>query len=150
VFNRVPKADLQPTDCANSEHVVVDETVIKLDKEQYWLYAAVNPAPNRLLHVRLFSTRNTEVSAISMTELRKKHASMMFSFSSTVRHGSKWLSPTRSAIPPRTAGESQQRRTCFREMKGWTSPFSKYFSHAEAETVENLLQAFAFAWNQLI
>ncbi|SHH39071.1 hypothetical protein SAMN05443636_2500, partial [Halobaculum gomorrense] len=28
--------------------------------------------------------------------------------------------------------------------------FSNCFSHAEAETVENWLQAFAFAWNQLI
>jgi hypothetical protein len=27
---------------------------------------------------------------------------------------------------------------------------SNYFSHAEANTVENWLQAFAFAWNQRI
>ncbi|MGZ0746158.1 IS6 family transposase, partial [Haloparvum sp. AD34] len=31
-----------------------------------------------------------------------------------------------------------------------TNQFSNCFSHARAETVENWLQAFAFAWNQLI
>jgi len=38
----------------------------------------------------------------------------------------------------------------FRELKLRTNQFSNCFSHAEAETVENWLQAFALAWNQLI
>ncbi|TKX52364.1 IS6 family transposase, partial [Halorubrum sp. SP3] len=38
----------------------------------------------------------------------------------------------------------------FRELKCRTNQFSNCFSHAEADTVENWLQAFAFAWNQLI
>lgn len=74
VHNWVQKADLQPLDGANPDHVAVDETVIQLDDEQYWLYAAVDPAANRLLHVRLYSTRNTAVSSMFMAELREKHS----------------------------------------------------------------------------
>jgi transposase-like protein len=38
----------------------------------------------------------------------------------------------------------------FRELKRRTNQFSNCFSHAEADTVEDWLRAFAFAWNQLI
>jgi transposase-like protein len=37
--NWVQKADLQPLDGANPDHVAVDEAVIQLDDERYWLYA---------------------------------------------------------------------------------------------------------------
>jgi transposase-like protein len=57
VHNWVQKAELQPTDGADPDHVAVDETVIQLDDGRYWLYAAVDSDTNRLLHVRLFSTR---------------------------------------------------------------------------------------------
>lgn len=42
--------------------VAVDETVIHFDDKQLWLYAAVDPATNRLLHVRLFPARTTVVT----------------------------------------------------------------------------------------
>ncbi len=38
----------------------------------------------------------------------------------------------------------------FRELKRRTNQFTNCFSQAVAETVENWLEAFAFAWNQLI
>lgn len=43
VHNWVQKADLQPLDGANPDHVTVDETVIQLNDERFWLYAAVDP-----------------------------------------------------------------------------------------------------------
>jgi hypothetical protein len=58
VHNWVQKADLQPTDGADSDHVAVDETVIQLNDKRYWLHAAVDPETNRLLHVKLSRTRN--------------------------------------------------------------------------------------------
>ena len=57
VHDWVQKAELQPTDGADPDHVAVDETVSQPDDERYWLYAAVDSDTNRLLHVRLFSTR---------------------------------------------------------------------------------------------
>jgi len=37
VHRWVQKADLQPTDGANPNHVAVDETMIQLNSERYWL-----------------------------------------------------------------------------------------------------------------
>jgi putative transposase len=59
VHNWVHKADLQPEDGRNPDHVAVDETVIRLNDEQYWLYAAVDPATNNLLHTKLETVRTT-------------------------------------------------------------------------------------------
>jgi len=57
VHDWVQKADLQPTDNADLDHVAVDEILIQLNDVRYWLYAAVDPAPNSLLQVRLYPTR---------------------------------------------------------------------------------------------
>jgi transposase-like protein len=43
VHDWVHEADLLPENGHSPDHVVVDETVIRLDDEQYWLYAAVDP-----------------------------------------------------------------------------------------------------------
>ena len=43
VHRWIQKADLQPTGGADPNHVAVDETVIQLNSERYWLYAAVDP-----------------------------------------------------------------------------------------------------------
>jgi putative transposase len=53
VHNWVHKADLQPESGKNPDHVAVDETVIQLNNEQYWLYAAVDLATNKFLHTSL-------------------------------------------------------------------------------------------------
>jgi transposase-like protein len=43
VHNWVHKADLQPAAGKSPDCVAVDETVIQLDDQQYWLYAVVDP-----------------------------------------------------------------------------------------------------------
>ena len=73
VHNWVQKAGLQPTDGADPDHVAVDETVIQLNNERYWLYAAVDPDTNRPLHVRLYPTRTQALTEIFLAELREKH-----------------------------------------------------------------------------
>jgi len=151
VHNWVQKADLQPTDGANPDHVAVDETVIQLDDEQYWLYAAVDPATNRLLHVRLYPTRTTAISQMFMAELRQKHRVDDALF---LVDGAPWLKAACHHHGLRFRHETHGNRNSvervFREVKRRTNQFGNCFSHAEAETVETWLQAFAFAWNQLI
>jgi transposase-like protein len=46
--------------------------VIKVNSDRYWLYAAVAPDTNRLLHVRLYPTRNNAISSMFPAELRDK------------------------------------------------------------------------------
>jgi len=56
-----------------TNHVAVDETVIQLNSERYWLYAAVDADTNCLLYARLYSTRTNAVSSMFLDELREKH-----------------------------------------------------------------------------
>ena len=46
VHNWVHKADLQPEEGRQPTQVAVDETVVQIDDEQYWLYAAVETESN--------------------------------------------------------------------------------------------------------
>ncbi len=73
VHNWVHKADLQPEFGRSPNHVTVDETVIQLDDEQYWLYAAVNPNSNDLLHTKLEPTRPNVIADPFFAEPREKH-----------------------------------------------------------------------------
>src|SRR6056297_3856409 len=73
VHNWIHKADLQPTSGKNPDHVAVDETVIQLNDEQYWLYAAVDPETNELLHTTLEPTRNTMIAQTFLAKIDEKH-----------------------------------------------------------------------------
>jgi len=72
VHNWVHKADLQPESGRCPDHVAVDETVIQLNDEQYWLYAAVDPETNEVLHTTLEPT-TTKVLAHSFLTEPEKH-----------------------------------------------------------------------------
>jgi transposase-like protein len=60
------------TDDADPDHVAVDETVIQRHDERYWLYAAVDPDTDRLLHVRLYPRRRQALTEIFRSELREE------------------------------------------------------------------------------
>jgi transposase-like protein len=55
----------------NSDHVAIGETVIQLNSERYWLYAAADPAMNRLLHIYLYPTRNLALIEMFLVKLCK-------------------------------------------------------------------------------
>lgn len=48
VHDLVQKADLQPANYASSDHIALGETVVRVNGQQYWRYAAINPATNSL------------------------------------------------------------------------------------------------------
>jgi putative transposase len=73
VHNWVHKADLQPEGGRSPDHIAVDETVIRLNNEQYWLYAAVDPDTNELLHTTLEPTTNKVLADSFLTEIVEKH-----------------------------------------------------------------------------
>ncbi len=73
VHNWVQKAGLQPDDGKDPNHVAVDETVIQLNDQRYWLYAVVDPETGEFLHVRLFPSRTIVISKQFFAELAEKH-----------------------------------------------------------------------------
>jgi len=150
VHDWVQKADLQPASNASPDQIAVDETVIRINGQQFWLYAAVDPKTNEFLHMRLFTTTTTALTQQFLRELREKHdventvflvdhahhlaaalqrAGLRFQ---TIRHGN------RNAV-----------ERVFREVKRRTSSFSNSFSHVDPATAETWLRSFAVWWNSL-
>ncbi|WP_257628158.1 IS6 family transposase [Haloplanus salinarum] len=151
VHNWVHKADLQPEEGRRPDHVAVDETVIRLNDEQYWLYAAVDPETNELLHTKLEPTRTNVIAYSFFRELREKHDVDDAVF---LVDGAKPLNDAcrRHGLDFRYErhGNRNSVERVFREVKCRTTSFSNCFSNAEAETANEWLRSFAFAWNQLI
>jgi len=151
VHNWVQKAELQSADGKSPNHVALDETVIHLNDQRYWLYAAVDPDTNAFLHVRLFPTRTIVLTKEFLTELQEKHdvADAVF-----LVDGAPWLQAALFEEHLRfqhvTHGNRNAVERIFKEVKRRTKQFANHFRHASADSAETWLQTFAFAWNQLI
>ena len=151
VHNWVHKADLQPESGKNPDHVAVDETVIQLNNEQYWLYAAVDAETNELLHTTLEPTRNTMIAQQFLTEIEEKHDVSEAVF---LIDGAQSLQAACRRMGYDFRYEKHGNRNAvervFREIKRRTVCFSNCFSNASAETADDWLRSLSFAWNQLI
>jgi len=151
IHNWVHKADLQPEPGRCPDQVAVDETVIRLNDEKYWLYAAVNPETNELLHTKLEPTTTKVLAHSFLTELSEKHdvsdAVFLVDGSHSLqdacqRHGFDFRYEKH--------GNRNAVERVFREVKRRTLCFSNCFSNADAETADDWIRSFSFAWNQLI
>ena len=144
------KADLQPADDANPDHVALDETVIRINGQQFWLYAAVDPDTNRFLHIRLFTTTTTALTQRFLQELREKHdvSDAMF-LVDYAQHLAAALHRAGLQFQTIRHGNRNAVERVFREVKRRTSSFSNSFSHVQPTTAEMWLQAFAVWWNSL-
>jgi len=151
VHNWVHKADLQPETGRTPNHVAVDETVIRLDDEQYWLYAAVDPETNDLLHTQLEPTTNNALADRFFADLRAKHdidnATILVDGSASLQRACR-----KHDLDFRYErhGNRNSVERVFREIKRRTTSFSNCFSNVKAETADEWLRSFAFVWNQLI
>jgi transposase-like protein len=150
VHDWVHKADLQPTPGRAPNQVALDETVIRVNDEQYWLYAAIDTDTNEYLHVRLFSTYNSGVASIFLGELKQKHDVEDAEF---LVDGAPWLHAALHRHGLRfqhvTHGNRNAVERVFKELKRRTDQFANHFRHADPATAESWLQALAFQQNQL-
>ncbi|MFB1066854.1 IS6 family transposase [Natrinema sp. H-ect4] len=144
VHDWVHKCDLQPAVDEEPNHVALDETVIQLDEHRYWLYTAVDPETNKVLHIRLYSTTTTALTERFLQEITEKHDLDDAVF---LVDGAKHLQTAlrRSGLRFRYEkhGNRNAAERVFREIKRRTSSFSNCFSHAQPSTAESWLQAFA-------
>ena len=151
VHNWIHKADLQPESGRSPNHVAVDETVIRLDDEQYWLYAAVDPETNDLPHTQLEPTTNNALADRFFADLRDKHdvddATVLVDGSASLQQACRKHD---FDFKYERHGNRNSVERVFREIKRRTTSFSNCFSNAKAETADEWLRSFAFAWNQLI
>jgi putative transposase len=144
VHDWVQKADLQPEFGRSLNQIALDETVIRINNQQFWLYAAADPETNDLLHVRLFSTTTTALTEIFLRELQEKHDVETAVFLvDGAQHLQTALQRAGLRFQMRRHGNRNAVERIFRELKRRTSSFSNCFSHVEPETAESWLQAFA-------
>ncbi len=151
VHNWVHKAELQPTAGHSPNHVAVDETVIRLNDERYWLYAAVDPETNELLYTQHEPTTNSVRAKQFRAELREKNDINDAVFPVDGSHSLKDAC-SRHGFHLRVErhGDPNSPERVFHELKRRPSSFSNCFSNAGAETAEEWLRRFAFAWSQRI
>ena len=150
VHDWVQKADLQPTTDASPDHIALDETVIRINSQQYWLYAAAAPETNKCLHIRLFTTTTTALTQGFLKELREKHdVSEAIFLVDNAHHLSAALNRAGLRFQTVRHGNRNAVERLFREIKRRTSSFSNSFSHVDPATAETWLQSFAVWWNSL-
>lgn len=151
VHKWVHKAEFEPAAGCDPAHVAVDETVIHLNGDQFWLFAAVDVTTNRLLHVRLFPTRPTVTSRMFLADLREKHQADDTLF---LVDSAPWLHAALDCLGlrfrHRTHGRRNSVERVFRKVKRRTRQFSNTFRHVGPPTAESWLQAFTVRHNALI
>jgi putative transposase len=149
IDNWLKKADLQSTGTRALNYVAVDETVIQLGTNRYWLYAAVDPKTNEFLHVRLSATTNSGLTLVFLREFREKHDVDDATFLiDDADHLQAALSRLGLRFQVRRHGNRNSAERIFRGVKRRTSSFSNTFSHVEPTTAESWLEAFAAWWNR--
>ncbi|WP_058992781.1 IS6 family transposase [Haloarcula sp. CBA1127] len=144
IHDWVQKADLQPDSGKSPNQIALDETVIRINDQQFWLYAAADPQSNELLHVRLFATTTTTLTEIFLRELQQKHDVETAVFLvDCAQHLQTALQRAGLRFQMCRHGNRNAVERIFRELKRRTSSFSNCFSHVKPETAENWLQSFA-------
>ena len=73
IHNWVHKADLQPISTVSENQLAVDEKMTRLHGQQFWLYGAVDPYTNEILHVSLYPTANKQMTRWFLTELHRRY-----------------------------------------------------------------------------
>ncbi|WP_097009704.1 IS6 family transposase [Natronoarchaeum philippinense] len=140
VHDRVHKAGLQPATDVSPDHVVLDETVIRINGQQFWLYAAVDPTTNKFLHIRLLTTTTTALSQQFLRELCEKSdlGDTVF-LVDHAQHLAAALQRAGLRLPPARHGNQNAVERIFRGVKRRTSSFTNSFCHVELVTAESWL-----------
>jgi len=73
IHNWVHKANLQPISTVSADQLAVDEKVIRINGEDYWLYGAVDPETNKILQFRLFPTTTKQTTRWFLAELHRRY-----------------------------------------------------------------------------
>ena len=119
-----------------------------MSDERRRLYAATDPETNKVLHVRLFPTRTTQLTVLFLQELQQY---VPVTQTTILVDDAHHLKAALSRLGLRFQMRRHENRNAiervFREAKHRTSSFSNTFSHAQPMTAERWLQAFAVWWN---
>jgi len=69
----VQKADLLAISTVTADQLAVDEKMIRLHGEEFWLYGAVDPETNEVLHARLSPTTTKQTTRWFLNDLHRRY-----------------------------------------------------------------------------
>ena len=148
IHNWVHKANLQPISTVTADQPAVDEKMIRLHGQDHWLYGAVDPNTNEILHVSLFPTTTKQTTRWFLDELHRRYQLDDVLF---LVDDANYLGPVlaedgyRFQMIPH--GNRNIIERVFWEVERRTSSFANSFSHVTLETAESWLEALAVYHN---
>jgi len=144
----VHKADLQPISTVTADQLAVDEKMIRLDGQEFWLYGVVDPQTNEILHVSLFPTATKQTTRWFLTELHRRSqlAGVEFLVDDADYLGTV-LAEDGYRFQPLTHGNRNAIERIFWEVERRTSLFENIFNPVELETAQDWLEAAAVYHN---
>jgi transposase-like protein len=144
----VHNADLQPLSTVTADQLAVDEKMIRLHGNEYWLYGAVDPRTNKILHVSLFPTTTKQTTRWFLDELHRRYQLDDVLF---LVDDADYLGPVLAEDGYRfqviSHGNRNAIKRVFREVERRTSSFANSFGHVTLETAESWLEALAVYHN---
>ena len=148
VHNWVHKADLQPISTVSADQLAVDEKMNRLHGQKFWLYGAVDPSTNEILHLSLYPTASKQTTRWFLTELHRRYRLDDGEF---LVDNADYLGPVLAEDGYRFRvirhGNRNAIERVFWEIERRTSSFANSFSNVALETVQNCLEAFAVYHN---
>ena len=148
VHNWVHKADLQPISTVTADQLAVDEKVIRINGDDYWLYGAVDPETNKILQFRLFPTTTKQTTRWFLTELHRRYQLDNVEFLvDDADYLVNVLEEDGYRFQMISHGNRNAIERVFWEIERRTSSFATSFSHIDPSTAESWLQALAVRHN---
>ena len=148
VHDWVHKADLQSISTVPEVQIAIDEKMIRVNGDEHWLYGAVDPETNEIIHVSLFPSTTKHTTRWFLAEL---HRRCQLDDSVFLVDGANYLGTVLDDDGYRfqviSNGNQNAIERVFSEIERRTSSFANSFSHVTLETAESWLEAFAVCHN---
>jgi transposase-like protein len=131
-----------------ANQLAVDKKMIRLHGQQFWLYGAVDPQTNEILHVSLFPIATKQTTRWFLAELNHRYQLTDVLF---LVDDADYLGPVLAEDGYRfqtlAHGNRNAIERIFWEIERRKSSFANSFSHVELETAQNWLEVFAVHHN---
>jgi len=148
IHNWVHKAELQPISTVSADQIAIDEKVIRINGVEFWLYGAVDPQTNEILHFRLFSTTTNQTTRWFLTDLHKLYQLDDVEFLvDDANYLVNVLSEDNYRFQMIEHGNRNAIERVFWEIERRTASFATSFNHVKPPTAEGWLQSLAVRHN---
>ena len=148
IHNWVHEANLQPVSTVSADQLAVDEKMIRINGNDYWLYGAVDPETSEILQFRLFPTTTKQTTRRFLAKLHRRYRLDTIEF---LVDNTDHLVDVVDEDGYRFQMISHRSRNAtehiFWEIERRTSSFANSFTHVEPSTAESWLQTLAVRHN---